>query len=161
MKPPPDTAFVKTAGLKKVFKDFWLRPKVVALEGLDLEILPGEVHGLLGSNGAGKSTTIKLILGLLFPTSGEVTVFGKPPGDVETKNRIGYLPEESYLYGFLDAEEILDYYGRLFNLPGPTRRSRIAELLDMVGLQGVFERNATPHRNRPGAHQQPRPADPG
>ena len=141
MKPPPDTAFVKTAGLKKVFKDFWLRPKVVALEGLDLEILPGEVHGLLGSNGAGKSTTIKLILGLLFPTSGEVTVFGKPPGDVETKNRIGYLPEESYLYGFLDAEEILDYYGRLFNLPGPTRRSRIAELLEMVGLQGM--------RNRP------------
>ena len=141
MKTNPDTAFVKTLGLKKVFKDFWLRPKVVALDGLDLEILPGEVHGLLGSNGAGKSTTIKLILGLLFPTSGEVTVFGKSPGDVETKNRIGYLPEESYLYGFLDAEELLDYYGRLFNLPATTRKSRIAELLDMVGLQDM--------RNRP------------
>ena len=140
MKTPPDTAFVKTHGLTKVFKDFWLRPRVVALEDLDLEIRPAEVHGLLGSNGAGKSTTIKLILGLLFPTSGEVTVFGKAPGDVETKNRIGYLPEESYLYGFLDAEEILDYYGRLFNLPAPTRKRRIAELLDMVGLQGMRRR---------------------
>lgn len=140
MQPNQDPPFVKATGLTKVFKDFWFRPKVVALEDLDISILPGEVHGLLGSNGAGKSTTIKLLLGLLFPTRGSVEVFGKPPGDVSAKHRIGYLPEESYLYGFLDGEEILDYYARLFNIPRQTRKQRIGELLEMVGLQGMKHR---------------------
>ena len=140
MQPSQEPPFVKATGLTKIFKDFWFRPRVVALDNLDLSIHPGEVHGLLGSNGAGKSTTIKLLLGLLYPTSGNIEVFGKPPGNVNAKNRIGYLPEESYLYGFLDAGEILDYYARLFNIPRKTRSRRIAELLEMVGLQGMEHR---------------------
>jgi len=125
---------VQTVGLTKIFKDFWYRNRVKAVDHLDLEIRPGEVFGLLGPNGSGKSTTIKILLGLLYPTRGRVAVFGRSPTDVGVKNRIGYLPEESYLYRFLDARETLDYYGRLFQLARPERRRRVEELLHMVGL---------------------------
>ncbi len=127
---------VRTAGLTKVFRDFWLREKVAAVRNLDLNIRAGEVYGLLGPNGSGKSTTLKIILSLLYPTRGRVTVFGKSPSDVRTKARIGFLPEESYLYPFLDANETLDYYGRLFGQPRRERKRRIGMLLDMVGLTG-------------------------
>ncbi|MCG3122118.1 MAG: Vitamin B12 import ATP-binding protein BtuD [Phycisphaerales bacterium] len=120
--------------LVKVFKDFWLRGRARAVDDLTFEIRPREVFGLLGPNGSGKSTTIKVLLGLLSPTSGRVAVFGKPPTDVSVKRRIGYLPEESYLYPFLNARETLDYYGKLFGLDPRTRRKRIDELLDMIGL---------------------------
>jgi ABC-2 type transport system ATP-binding protein len=120
--------------LTKVFKDFWMRDRARAVDGVELLIHEREVFGLLGPNGSGKSTTIKLILGLLKPTSGRVAVFGKPPTDVQTKHRVGYLPEESYLYPFLNARETLDYYGKLFGLDHKTRQRRIDELLDMVGL---------------------------
>ncbi|HED53309.1 MAG TPA: ABC transporter ATP-binding protein, partial [Phycisphaerales bacterium] len=120
--------------LTKVFKDFWMRSRVHAVEDLSLEIMPHEIFGLLGPNGSGKSTTIKMILGLLNPTRGRIVVFGKPPTDVAIKKRIGYLPEESYLYPFLNARETLDYYGKLFGLDARTRNSRIDELLEMVGL---------------------------
>ncbi|NRA56640.1 MAG: ABC transporter ATP-binding protein, partial [Phycisphaerales bacterium] len=93
--------------------------------------------GLLGPNGSGKSTTIKILLGLLKPTKGRVAVFSKSPTDVMIKKRIGYLPEESYLYPFLTARETLDYYGRLFGLDHGTRQKRIDELLEMVGLQAA------------------------
>ncbi|MGE3964932.1 MAG: ABC transporter ATP-binding protein [Planctomycetota bacterium] len=126
--------------LAKVFRDFWLRPRVRAVDGLDLQVEPGEVFGLLGPNGSGKSTTIKIILGLLFPTEGSVEVFGAGPADVGTKQRIGYLPEETYLYPFLDARETLDYYGRLFGLPSRERSERIDTLLEMVGLVGAQHR---------------------
>src|ERR1700688_298799 len=89
---------VETRNLSKVYHDFWGRPKVRALKALDLEIHQGEIFGLLGPNGSGKTTTIKLLLGLLFPTSGEVMVFGKEAQEVTKNERIGYLPEESYLY---------------------------------------------------------------
>jgi ABC-2 type transport system ATP-binding protein len=127
---------VRTVALTKVFRDFWLREKVAAVQSLDLNIRPGEVYGLLGPNGSGKSTTLKMILGLLYPTRGRVTVFGASPSDVRTKARIGFLPEESYLYPFLDANETLDYYGRLFGQPRRERKRRIGMLLDMVGLTG-------------------------
>ncbi len=127
---------VRTTGLTKVFRDFWLREKVSAVQSLDLNIRSGEVYGLLGPNGSGKSTTLKMILGLLYPTRGRVTVFGASPSDVRTKARIGFLPEESYLYPFLDANETLDYYGRLFGQPRKERKRRIGMLLDMVGLTG-------------------------
>lgn len=127
---------VRTIGLTKVFRDFWLREKVAAVRELDLDIRSGEIYGLLGPNGSGKSTTLKIILSLLYPTSGRVTVFGKSPSDVRTKARIGFLPEESYLYPFLDANETLDYYGRLFGQPRKERKRRIGMLLDMVGLTG-------------------------
>ncbi|MBN1490330.1 MAG: ABC transporter ATP-binding protein [Phycisphaerae bacterium] len=126
---------VLTAGLTKVFRDFWYRSRVRAIDGLDLEIRSGEVFGLLGPNGSGKSTTIKILLGLLYPTRGRVAVFTRPPTDVVVKERIGYLPEESYLYRFLNARETLDYYGRLFHLARPDRRRRVEELLHMVGLE--------------------------
>jgi ABC-2 type transport system ATP-binding protein len=128
-------AVVGCQQLSKVFKDFWMRDRARAVEKLDLVIYEHEVFGLLGPNGSGKSTIIKLILGLLKPTHGRVVVFGKPPTDVATKKRIGYLPEESYLYPFLNARETLDYYGKLFGLDHKMRRGRIDELLEMVGLE--------------------------
>jgi ABC-2 type transport system ATP-binding protein len=126
---------VQTAGLCKTFKDFWRRPRVEAVKDLNLEIYPGEILGLLGPNGSGKTTTIKMLLGLLYPTRGRISLFGKPPTDVAVKARIGFLPEESYLYRFLVASETLDYYGRLFRLPAHVRHDRTDKLLDMVGLR--------------------------
>ncbi|GJM17858.1 MAG: hypothetical protein DHS20C14_00710 [Phycisphaeraceae bacterium] len=126
--------------LSKVFKDFWLRSRARAVDRLDLTIHRHEIFGLLGPNGSGKSTTIKLMLGLLRPTAGRIAVFGKSPSDVATKKRIGYLPEESYLYPFLNARETLDYYGRLFEIDHRTRVKRIDELLDMVGLSHAQHR---------------------
>jgi len=125
---------IETRSLSKVYRDFWGRQKVRALKALDLEIHRGEIFGLLGPNGSGKTTTIKLVLGLLFPTSGQALVFGRDATDVKKNERIGYLPEESYLYRFLNAEETLDFYGRLFNMAAPLRRQRTADLIDMVGL---------------------------
>ena len=125
---------VACQNLTKVFKDFWLRDRARAVDSLSFEIMPREVFGLLGPNGSGKSTTIKILLGLLRPTSGRVAVFGKPPTDVRIKSRIGYLPEESYLYPFLNARETLEYYAKLFELDRRTRIRRIDELLEMVGL---------------------------
>jgi ABC-2 type transport system ATP-binding protein len=125
---------VETKNLTKTYRDFWGRQKVRALKALDLEIHRGEIFGLLGPNGSGKTTTIKLLLGLLFPTSGEVNIFGRPASDVAKNERIGYLPEESYLYRFLNAEETLDFYGRLFKIPSAVRRQRISTLIQMVGL---------------------------
>jgi len=126
--------------LTKVYRDFWGRQKVRALKALDLEIRRGEVFGLLGPNGSGKTTTIKLLLGLLFPTSGQALVFGRDATDVRKNERIGYLPEESYLYRFLNAEETLDFYGRLFNMPRAVRRQRTAHLIEMVGLEWAKRR---------------------
>ncbi|MBC7835171.1 MAG: ABC transporter ATP-binding protein [Phycisphaerales bacterium] len=128
---------VDCQGLTKVFKDFWMRNRVRAVDNVSFQIHPGEVFGLLGPNGSGKSTTIKMILGLLRPTKGRLAVFGKSPSDVNTKRRIGYLPEESYLYAFLNARETLEYYGKLFGLDRRIRESRIDELLEMVGLSAV------------------------
>ena len=125
---------VATQRLTKVFRDFWMRSRARAVDDLSIEIRSGEIFGLLGPNGSGKSTTIKLILGLLRPTSGRIQVFGKRPTDVAIKRRIGYLPEESYLYPFLNARETLDYYARLFEIDHRTRAARVDELLDMVGL---------------------------
>lgn len=131
---------VEAQNLTKIYRDFWGRQKVRALKALDLEIRKGEVFGLLGPNGSGKSTTIKLLLGLLFPTSGRALVFGKDATEVTKNERIGYLPEESYLYKFLNAEETLDFYGRLFDMPVALRKQRVDELIKKVGLQGARRR---------------------
>lgn len=135
-----DGVDIKCVGLTKTFRDFWLRPRVRAVEGVDLEVRRGQIYGLLGPNGSGKSTTIKMILGLISPTSGRIAVLGRRPRDVASKQRIGYLPEESYLYRFLSARETLDYYGRLFRLSTRVRRERIDMLLEMVGLDAVEHR---------------------
>jgi ABC-2 type transport system ATP-binding protein len=126
--------YIQTFKVTKIFRDFWRREKVAAVRELDLEVHPNEVLGLLGPNGSGKSTTIKMVLGLLYPTRGFIRVFGKRPTDVSIKGRIGFLPEESYLYPFLNATETLDYYGRLFKQPRQERRRRVEMLLDMVGM---------------------------
>lgn len=134
------TCLVKADNLHKTFRDFWQRPRVRAVDGVTFEVRQGEVFGLLGPNGSGKSTTIKMILGLLFPTEGSLEVLGTSPRDVKTKARLGYLPEESYLYRYLNAEETLEFYGKLFDLDAATRKQRITELLDMVGLPHARKR---------------------
>src|SRR5262249_39123105 len=111
-----------------------------ALRALTMEVRKGEIFGLLGPNGSGKTTTIKLLLGLLFPTEGEGILFGKPAADVTKNERIGYLPEESYLYRFLNAEETLDFYGRLFNLDPTVRDKRAQDLIERVGLKNDRKR---------------------
>jgi len=125
---------VETQGLTKVYKDFWGRDKVRALDNLDLTIHRGEVFGLLGPNGSGKSTTIKLLLGLIFPSKGTASVLGYPAGDTQINEKVGFLPEESYLYRFLNGEETLKFYGRLFKIPSKELKRRVPTLLDTVGL---------------------------
>jgi ABC-2 type transport system ATP-binding protein len=127
-------------GLTKVFKDFWNRPKARAVDNVSFEVKRGEVFGLLGPNGSGKSTTVKMLLGLLFPTKGHIEIFGHSPRHVATKSRIGYLPEESYLYRYLDSDETLDFFGNLFDLPAAERKQRAEQLLDMVGLSKARRR---------------------
>jgi ABC-2 type transport system ATP-binding protein len=131
---------VSVRGLTKVFKDFWGRPKARAVDNVDFEVRRGEVFGLLGPNGSGKSTTVKMLLGLLYPTRGHIEVFGHSPRHVQTKAKIGYLPEESYLYRFLDSHETLNFFGNLFDLPPAERKKRTEELLEMVGLSQVRTR---------------------
>lgn len=131
---------IQTRNLSKVYRDFWGRKKVRALNSLSLDVRKGEVFGLLGPNGSGKTTTLKLVLGLLFPTEGEISVLGKPATDVVKNQKIGYLPEESYLYRFLNAEETLDFYGRLFKIPSQERKRRIDQLIEMVGIQHARRR---------------------
>ncbi|MCC6493775.1 MAG: ABC transporter ATP-binding protein [Pirellulales bacterium] len=135
-----DEIVLQTRALTKVYRDFWGRQKVRALKALDLEVYRGEVFGLLGPNGSGKTTTIKLLLGLLFPTEGEALVFGKPASDVGKNERLGYLPEESYLYRFLTAEETLDFYGRLFDMSPTVRNERVDSLIKLVGLERARKR---------------------
>ena len=129
-----DDAVLRTVGLSKVYADFWGRPRVAALTDLNLDVRPGEVFGLLGPNGSGKTTTIKLLLGLIRPSRGDAFVFGRDPSDLAVKHRIGYLPEETYLYRFLNAEETLGFFGSLFRLPSSLIKKRTDELIDLVGL---------------------------
>jgi len=131
---------VSVRGLTKVFKDFWGRSKARAVDNVDFEVRRGEVFGLLGPNGSGKSTTVKMLLGLLYPTRGHIEVFGHSPRHVATKAMIGYLPEESYLYRFLDSRETLDFFGNLFDIPPKERARRNEQLLEMVGLNQVRTR---------------------
>jgi ABC-2 type transport system ATP-binding protein len=129
-----DENVVTVRGLTKVFKDFWGRPKARAVDNVDFEVKKGEVFGLLGPNGSGKSTTVKMLLGLLNSTKGHIEVFGHSPRHVKTKQRIGYLPEESYLYRYLDSDETLDFFGNLFSIDSSERKERAEQLINMVGL---------------------------
>ncbi|MGC8829851.1 MAG: ATP-binding cassette domain-containing protein [Verrucomicrobiia bacterium] len=131
---------VSVRGLTKIFKDFWGRPKAKAVDNVDFDVYRGEVFGLLGPNGSGKTTTIKMLLGLLNPTKGQIEVLGHSPKHVATKSRIGYLPEESYLYRYLDSRETLEFFGNLFKLSVPERKKRAEQLLEMVGLAGIWNR---------------------
>ena len=131
---------VETISLTKVFSDWWGRAKVYAVDDLNLQIRHNEVFGLLGPNGSGKTTTLKMLLGLLHPTRGHALLLGGDGTDPKISARIGFLPEESYLYRFLNARETLDFYGKLFGLPPKVRKMRIEALLEMVGLRAVASR---------------------
>jgi ABC-2 type transport system ATP-binding protein len=113
---------------------FWRRRPYRALDRLTLDIESGEVFGFLGPNGAGKTTTLKLLMQLIYPTSGRAEILGRPVGDVAARHRIGYLPENPSFYDYLTAEELLNYFGELFGLDAAERRTRIASLLDRVGI---------------------------
>lgn len=131
---------VETISLTKIFSDWWGRAKVYAVDDLNLQIGHNEVFGLLGPNGSGKTTTIKMLLGLLHPTKGHALLLGGDGTDPKINARVGFLPEESYLYRFLNARETLDFYGRLFGLAPKVRKMRIEALLEMVGLRAVASR---------------------
>jgi ABC-2 type transport system ATP-binding protein len=131
---------IETISLTKVFSDLWGRDKVFAVNDLNLQIRHNEVFGLLGPNGSGKTTTLKMLLGLLYPTKGRAVVLGGDSTDPKISTRIGFMPEESYLYQYLTARETLDFYGRLFALPAKVRKMRIESLLDMVGLRAAANR---------------------
>ena len=132
---------ISAQSLTKVFKDFWGRPKARAVDGIDFDVKRGEVFGLLGPNGSGKSTTVKMLLGLSYPSSGRISVFDHSPRHVQTKSRIGYLPEESYLYRYLNSEETVDFFGSLFHIESKERRDRADQLIEMVGLENARRRH--------------------
>ena len=126
---------VQTWDLKKVYRTgFWMNQKIESLKNCSLSIYQGETFGLLGPNGAGKTTLLKTLLGIVRPTSGRAIILGKPIGDRKIKQRIGYLPENAYLYDFLTAWEFLEFIAGLFQIPKSQQRKRIVELLDLVGL---------------------------
>ena len=126
---------VQTWNLGKVYRTgFWMNQKIESLKNCSLSINRGETFGLLGPNGAGKTTLLKTLLGITRPTTGRAVILGKPIGDRRVKQKIGYLPENAYLYDFLTAWEFLEFIAGLFQIPRQLRRKRIAELLDLVGL---------------------------
>ena len=128
---------IRTEGLSKDFSIGFWRPKPYrALNALNLEIGRGETFGFLGPNGAGKTTTLKLLMQLIYPTSGHAEILGMPVGDIGVKRRIGYLPENPYFYDYLTAEELLDYFARLFGFDRAERTRRVPALLDQVGIAG-------------------------
>ena len=110
--------------------------KTRAVNGMTFEVLEGECVGFIGPNGAGKSSTIKTLMGFQFPTSGEVTVFGEKAGTVESRRRMGYLPEVALYYPFMKARELLELYGGLHGLDKKTLRERIPQVLADVGMAG-------------------------
>ena len=136
-----DDAVIRLEKASKTFRDFWLRPTVEAVSGLDLEVRRGEVFGLLGPNGSGKSTTIKMILGLLSPSAGKVSLFGLPP-QAKAARALGVSERalDGCLHPFLTPRETLMYYAGLSNLPRAVARERTAQLLEMVKLDGVATR---------------------
>lgn len=130
-----DTTILSVSGLTKAYRQGLLgkrgRP---ALRDLSFQVVRGEIFGYLGPNGSGKTTTIKILMGLVFPDAGEASVFGRPLSDRSWRQRVGYLPEQPYFYDYLTAAEYLDYVGRIFDLPAKPRRERARHLLERVGL---------------------------
>src|ERR1700681_1916084 len=123
---------ISVRGLTKIFPIPFHRETVVAVRDLDLRIEAGEVYGLLGPNGSGKSTTLKIILGLVSPTHGQTEIFGRDSRRVESREAVGFLPENPYFYKYLTGEETLRFFGRLCGLSGARLKKRIDELLELV-----------------------------
>ena len=130
-------AAIETEDLTKDYRvGFWRPQPYRALDGVTLHVEANEVFGFLGPNGAGKTTTLKLLMQLVFPTAGRISILGRPPGDLDIRRRIGYLPESPYFYDSLSAEELLTYFAGLFGLRGPGRQAKVSALLDQVGIGG-------------------------
>jgi len=127
-------AAVAVEGLTKVFPVPFSRKSITAVRDLNLRVGPGEVYGLLGPNGSGKSTTLKIILGLVSPTHGRTKIFGRDSSLVESREAVGFLPENPYFYRFLTGEETLRFFGKLCRLNGSRLNDRVRELLELVGL---------------------------
>lgn len=131
---------LEVEGLRKVFRIGFFRKRVEAVKGTSFSVRKGEIFGLLGPNGAGKTTTIKAILRLIFPTEGEIRVFGRPTGDRDAARRIGYMPENPYVYQYLKPLEFLDLCGRLTGMSKHDRQKRSEQMVDKVGLAEAIDR---------------------
>ncbi len=132
---------IRTQNLTKTYEAAFRGQDVLALKDLNLTIQSGEIFGYLGPNGSGKTTTIKLLLGLIFPTSGSMEILGnKDIGSAEVRRQIGYLPEGAYYPDFLKGEEVLKFYGQLYGLRGADLRKRIDETLEVVGMTRARKR---------------------
>jgi ABC-2 type transport system ATP-binding protein len=128
---------IETEALTKDYHvGFWRPRPYRALDALSIQVEQGEVFGFLGPNGAGKSTTLKLLMGLIFPTSGTARILGQPVTDLGMRRRIGFLPENPYFYDYLTAEELLTYFAGLSGLDGASRKQRVGQVLDEVGIGG-------------------------
>ena len=134
------TNAIEVENLVKTFRPPFRVKKVRAVRSVSFRVETGEVFGFLGPNGAGKTTTIKVLTGLIRPTSGSARVLGGPPDSLEVRSRVGFLPEQPYFYDYLKPAELLDIFGRLFGMDRTTRRRRIDELLDLVGLSHAKDR---------------------
>ncbi len=131
----PLNPVVETQNLGKFYRTgFWMNQKIESLKSCTLTIHRGETFGLLGQNGAGKTTLLKTLLGIVRPTSGSAILLGKPIGDRQVKQRVGYLPENPYFYDHLTGWEFLEFAAGLFQIPKSIQRQRIPQLLDLVGL---------------------------
>jgi len=133
-------AAVAIRGLTKIFPVPLHRHSIVAVRDLNLRVEPGEVYGLLGPNGSGKSTTLKIILGLVSPSRGRTEIFGRDSRLVESREAVGFLPENPYFYKYLSGEETLRFFGRLCRLGGARLKNRTDELLELVGLTKARKR---------------------
>jgi ABC-2 type transport system ATP-binding protein len=134
------TPAVEIRHLVKDFKTSFKRQPLRAVDDVSIRIMPGEVYGLIGPNGSGKSTTMKALLGLVAPTSGECSIFGKDSLKVDSRNEVGFLPENPYFYKHLSGEETLKFYGKLCGIKGAKLRDRVKELLELVDLEGASHR---------------------
>lgn len=135
----PDPA-ISIRNLTKIYPIPFKRERLIAVDDLTLSVEPGQVYGLLGPNGSGKSTTMKILLGLVPATRGQTQIFGRDSGLVESREEVGYLPENPYFYKYLTGEETVRFYGKLCGLRGAALRERTRELLHLVGLEGAADR---------------------
>ena len=131
---------VEIRHLVKDFKTSFKRQPLRAVDDVSIRIMPGEVYGLIGPNGSGKSTAMKALLGLVAPSSGDCAIFGKDSLKVDSRNEVGFLPENPYFYKHLSGKETLEFYGKLCGIRGATLKDRVAELLDLVGLEDASHR---------------------